>query len=251
MRSRFSSAALIIAAFVAPGAQAAGVWTSAQTLFSTLQNEASAWAITVKQTALSAHQVGQMELDAKKNLATAVGAIDMSNRVTTAVKDYSPAFGQPNTIKCVAQEQGKLHVEAVGQQARDAGRLMQTFAAGRVGSQADADQERFDMHRSMYCTVSEAKQGICELTPNGMQGWDVDYSGTMGQMTLAPEAESAGYAYAAMLADTRAEAGSDCGSAACSAAQAAQLAQAAIGSAAANTIVGQVTERRLPMLTGQ
>jgi len=226
-------------------------WVSVATFISTMQTEASAWAISVKQTALSANVIAQVDNDSKKQLANAVGAISMSDRVRTAVTSFDPAVGQPVTIKCIAQENGKLFVEAQSQRGLDASRLMASYASQRVGSRAAADQSALDMHRDTYCTVSEAKQGLCTLSPNGMQGWDVDYSGAFSEKTLAPEAETAAYAYTAMITDTRAEAQIDCHSTACNAAQAQQLATSAMSAMAANSLIGQVTDRRVPMLTGQ
>lgn len=226
-------------------------WASVATFISTMQSEASAWAISTKQTALSANVISQMDNDSKKQLANAIGAISLSDRVMKAVTSFDSAVGQPVTIKCIAQENGKLFVEAEGQRGLDAARLMASYSSQRVGSRAAADQSALAMHRDTYCTVSEAKQGLCALSPNGMQGWDLDYAGAFSEKTLAPEGEAAAYAYTAMITDTRAEAQIDCSSAACNAAQAQQLATAAMGAMAANSLIGQVTDRRVPMLTGQ
>lgn len=226
-------------------------WASVVTFISTMQTEMSAWAITVKQTALSANVVSQMDSDSKKQLANAAGAISMSDRVMRAAVSFDPAVGQPVTIKCIAQENGKLFVEAQSQREMDAAKLMASYSSQRVGSKAAADQAALAMHRDTYCTVSEAKQGMCTLNANGMQGWDVDYAGPFSEKTLAPEGEAAAYAYTAMITDQRAEAQIDCTSAACNAAQAQQLATSAMSAMAASSLVGQVTDRRVPMLTGQ
>lgn len=226
-------------------------WDSVIAFINTLRNEASAWAVSVKQTSVAAHQESQAEVTAKKQLATAMGAISMSDRVMKAVTSFDSELGQPVTIKCVAQQNGKLHVEADSQRQKDAARLMASFASNRVGSKAVANAEVLTMHRDTYCTVSEAKQGMCSLSANGMQGWDVNYAGAFSEKTLAPEGEVAAYAYAAMIADARAEANSDCTTTACAAAQSQQLATAALSAMAANAIIGQATDRRMPMLTGQ
>jgi len=226
-------------------------WASVLTFISTMQTEMSAWSVTVKQTALSANVVSQVDSDSKKQLANAVGAIDMSDRVMKSATSFDSAVGQPVTIKCTAQEQGKLFVEAVSQRDKDTARLMANYAAQRVSSRASADQETLTMHRDTYCTVSEARQGMCSLNANGMQGWDMDYAGPFSEKTLAPEGEVAAYAYTAMITDQRAEAQIDCTTVACNAAQSQQLAASAMAAMAANSLVGQATDRRVPMLTGQ
>lgn len=226
-------------------------WASVVAFVQALKNEASALAVSVKQSGVAAHQATHAETTAKKQLAAAMGAISMSNRVMKAITSFDSELGQPVSIKCIAQQNGKLHVEADSQRQKDAARLMASYASNRVGSKAVADAEVLSMHRDTYCTVSEAKQGMCSLAANGMQGWDVNYAGAFSEKTLAPEGEVAAYAYAAMIADSRAEANSDCASTACAAAQARQLATAAMSAMAANSIVGQATDRRMPMLTGQ
>lgn len=226
-------------------------WASVLTFISTMQTEMSAWSVTVKQTALSANVVSQVDSDSKKQLANAVGAIDMSDRVMKSATSFDSAVGQPVTIKCTAQEQGKLFVEAVSQRDKDTARLMANYAAQRVSSRASADQETLAMHRDTYCTVSEARQGMCSLNANGMQGWDMDYAGPFSEKTLAPEGEVAAYAYTAMITDQRAEAHIDCTTVACNAAQSQQLAASAMAAMAASSLVGQATDRRVPMLTGQ
>lgn len=226
-------------------------WASVLELIKSMQSEAGAWAVSVKQSAVVANQESTAELTSKKQLATAIGAIGMSDKVMRSVVSFSPDLGQPATIKCDAQQNGKLFVEAESQRDKDASHLMASFASQRVGSRAVADTDRLNMHRDTYCTVSEAKQGMCTLSPNGMQGWDVNYSGAFGEKTLAPEGEVAAYAYAAMISDTRAEAQTDCKTTACAAAQSQQLATAAMGAMVASSIIGQVTARRVPMLTGK
>lgn len=223
-------------------------WSSIVAFITTMQTEMSAWAINVKQTSLAAHQITSAEVYSKKQLATAIGAINMSDRVSKAVTSFDSELGQPMTIKCEAQKQGKLFVEAVAQRDRDSSKLMTSYSSQRVGSRAEADFEILNIHKNTYCSIAEAKQGICELTPNGMQAWDTDYSGAFTEATLSPEGELAGYAYTAMVTDLRAEAQADCSSASCSAAQSHQLAASAFTAMSANSLVGQVVHRRVPVL---
>lgn len=226
-------------------------WGSIAAWLKTLNNEQSAWSVSVKQTSVAAHQESQGEVTGKQQLATALGAISMSVRLIDSITSFDPKLGQPVTIKCIAQQNGKLHVEAESQRKKDAARLMASFSSSRVGSKVEAETEVLVMHRETYCTVSEAKQGLCILSANGMQGWDLNYAGPFSEKTLAPEGEIAAYSYAAMLSDTRADIHADCKTAACIAAQYQELEDAAISSMVASSIVDQTTDRRLPMLTGQ
>lgn len=229
----------------------ANALVSAATWIQNMQTEMSAWSVTTKQTAVSTQQTATSVQLADQQLATAIGAISMSDRVTDAITSVDGNIGQPVTVKCEAQKDASLQIEARQQMTYDRAKLMSTFASTRVASSAAAERERIALHKDSYCTVSEAKAGYCSLTPNGMQGWDVNYGGAFGETTLPAEGELAGYAYAAMVADTRAPAALDCKSAACAAAASEQLGLAAVGTMVADTFVGQTLERRVPVLTGK
>lgn len=226
-------------------------WDSVVTFLKTMQDEVSAWSVTTSQTAVGAQQQNESQLRAQGLLATAIGAIEMSDRVGSAIAAVDPLVGQPLRLLCEAQTEGQLRIEALGQRDRDTARLMASFAGSRVSSQAAAQAETLATRRDRYCTVSEAQAGACELVANGMQGWDSNYAGFASQMTLSPEAELAGYAYAAMVTDTRISAVTDCTSMECSGAHVNQMRVAAMSTLAANSLVGQVVDRRVPILTGQ
>ena len=234
---------------VAPSARAIS-WESVVQFIKTMQSESSAWAVTTKQTAVSANQAAESFKASQQQLATAMGAIAMSDRVRAAVASVDSTVGQPVSLKCAAQAAASTQVAAWEQSSRDRTKLMATFAGNRVATRAHGERERLALHRDSYCTVGEAKSGMCELKANGMQGWDSNYGGAFGERTLAAEGELAGYAYAAMVADHRAPAALDCRSKACAAAAADQLALSAAGTMVADAFVGQVLERRVPMLTG-
>src|SRR5438309_819571 len=88
-------------------------WQSVLALLQKMFNEASAWAVSVKQTALSANVVARNRVNSQVTLANAMSTIDLDGRVLDALRDFhSDLGGQPMTIKCLAQEDGKLFVEA-------------------------------------------------------------------------------------------------------------------------------------------
>jgi hypothetical protein len=226
-------------------------WASVLSFVQTMQSELSAWSVTTKQTSVAANQEAQASHTTQKVLATAIGAIAMSERVRDAVMSVDGQWGQPVTIKCTAQKGAAMQVEAWSQVDLDRAKLMGTFSSTRVASRGHAERERMALRKDSYCTVGEARSGMCELKANGMQGWDSNYGGAFGERTLAAEGELAGYAYAAMVSDVRAPAALDCTSKACGSAASEQLALSAVGTMVADSFVGQVLERRVPVLTGK
>ncbi|HEN3280861.1 TPA: hypothetical protein U5D21_002708 [Yersinia enterocolitica] len=227
----------------------AASWLSVSQLATTMQQESSAMAITVKQTAISANQEALGILNTAKTVAVARGAIQMTNRVVDAFTSFEPVFGQSSTNSCLAHMQNSYVMDSSAQSRKDAMSLMQNFTSKRISSQAAADTEIISIHKDVYCTVGEAKAGSCTLKPNGMQGWDSNYSGAFTQRTMSPDAELAAYAYTAMITDTRAPQAIDCKSASCQSASLQQLASSSVASMAANSFIGQITDRRIPELT--
>ncbi len=227
---------------------------SFQTILNLIRNawkEGAAFAVETLQTSVASNQISQAHVNAKLQLSTALASLHTSARIADAVVSVHPDIGQPNTLKCVAQQDGKLAVEAQAQRGYDAQRMMRSYTNSRVSSPAEGDMARMNLHRDIYCTVSESRMGACEAKPNGLQGWDVNYAASFGQKTLAPEGELAAYAYVAMITDVRAPAAIDCSSVACATASMQQMAAAAQGSMAAGALISQVTDRRMPMLTGE
>jgi hypothetical protein len=241
----------LVFALAMVGQPAHAQFASIAQFLQTMQSEMSAWAVNTKQTAVAANQEAQSSQTSAQQLATAIGAIDMASRVGNAALSFDGTLGQPVTIKCVAQKNAAMQVEAWSQVALDRSKLMATFASTRVASKAQAERERVGLRKDSYCTVGDAKSGFCKLKANGMQGWDANYGGAFGERTLPAEGELAGYAFAAMVADTRAPVAMDCKSKSCAAAASQQLALASAGSMVADAFVGQVLERRVPMLTGK
>lgn len=233
-----------------PSAQA-WTWQSIVTWYNTMVGEASAWNIYSQQVKLSSTIQATASQHAQQQLATAIGAISMAGRMVDTVASFDGTLGQPVTLKCEAQKNAMVQAVAWEQVTLDRAKLMGTFASTRVASTSEGERERITLHRDNYCTIAEARAGMCELKANGMQGWDSNYAGAFGEQTLAAEGELAGYAYAAMVADTRAPAALDCKSTACAAAASEQLALAATGTMVADAFLGQVMERRVPVLTGK
>lgn len=226
-------------------------WASVLQFVKTMQLELSAWAVTTKQTSVAANQVAEADRRSAQQLATAMGAITSAERLGRTVIAFDQSLGQPLTNGCRAHKDATMQVEAWDQVRRDRAKLLTTFASTRVSDSTRSQRERMGLHSDSYCTVGEAKSGVCVLKANGMQGWDTNYAGAFGERTLSAEGELAGYAYVAMVADVRAPAGLDCKSAACGAAASEQLALAAAGTMVADALVGQVLERRVPMITGK
>lgn len=241
---------LAATAFIASAVANASFLSVAQ-LLATMQREASAWSVQIKQTAVAASQQNAATLRSAQTVSTANEIMLKSNRIVDATRDYSPRFGQPDELKCAAQANRVVVLESFSQRDKDLSAMMQSYSSSRVGSQAVANQTKLSTRKSSFCSQDEAKAGVCELVPNGMQAWDSNYAGAFNELTLAPETELAGYEYVAMVTDNRSSAFADCKSAACDAAAHKSHAATAFSSMAAFSLAGQIADRRMTTFEGE
>ena len=249
MKTRWVIRASIgVGALALAGSAHAFSWASIVAWFTTMQREVSAIAIQTKQNAVAANQIADAEVNTRKTLSVAMGALMASERVRDVVRDYDPQIGQPMLLKCNAQMERGLQVDAFNQAARNTRLFVSSYATVGADSRVTAQRDVLQQRRELFCSVSEAKAGLCELKPNGMQGWDTMYDGPFGNLTMTPDFELAAANYIANLADIRAPKSIYCKSEACATAQQKQIESVAIGSMVAASLTGQLSDRRITEL---
>lgn len=214
-------------------------------------SEGTYWKLVANQTRVSADRQVETQKKSNQQLADAFDLIRKQERLTDAIRDHGAATGQPQSIGCVALEHADLEMRARQQATLDAAKLMQSFADSRQRSGAQTSRQIREKLKSEYCTVSEAKQGICELRGNGMQGWNRNYAAAYSSETLSPEAENAAYDYAELASAGPGDEVIECEGAACDRNRLTSLAQTAVSSLVAGTYVGQAASRRSPVMTGE
>lgn len=241
-------AALAVGLLAAAGSANAFSWASILAWFTTTQREVSAIAVQTKQNAVAANQIADAEVNTRKTLSVAMGALMASERVRDVVRDYDPQIGQPMLLKCNAQMEREVQVGVTHQAVLNAGRFTRSYANQRAESKVAAQRDVLQQRREFFCSVSEGKQGLCELKPNGMQGWDTNYDGPFGNLTMTPDIELAAANYIANLADLRPSKAIYCKTEACATAQQKQIEATAVGSMVAASMTGQLSSRRITQM---
>ena len=254
---RRNSHALVGVAFGAailgasPLADAQVSWQTVVQYVKMILTEGTHWKLVATQTRISADRQVETQQKANQQLAGAFDLIRKQERLTDAVRDHGAATGQPESIGCAALEHADLALRARQQAELDSGKLMQSFADSRQHSATQARDNIMKKLKDEYCTVSEARQGICELRGNGMQGWNRNSAGAFSFETMSPEAENAAYDYAELVSSPARDEVIECEGAACDQNQLTSLGQKAVASLIADTYVEQAASRRSPVLTGK
>jgi hypothetical protein len=89
------------------------VFSVLTTLYNNLVNEASAWAISVKQSAIAANQMVQSKVQSTKTLVEAMSSIKQSARINEAMVNYSSSLGQPLSTQCREMNQAKAILKKI------------------------------------------------------------------------------------------------------------------------------------------
>lgn len=181
-------------------------------------------------------------------LALSIGAIKQTEHARKAVIDYSGTFGQPESNLCAALAENSVMMRTMEKSNEDWKGRMASFSNRKTGSALEYRQNIQVAHQD-FCSIGEAKQGICKLKPDGMQAWDSDYSGFSNQNNLSVQAETGAVAYVNTLSSQLPlpDAGADCKSVSCIQAKSQMLSATARSSMVTANMLSQVGIRRNPI----
>ncbi len=104
------------------------VLSSIVSFLKTSISELSAWAVSTKQTALSAQQISDYHKAQNSYLATSIQTIAQNNRLLSVTKDYSAQFGIAPSMSC----QQRAIYQAAWQQAHTQDEQTDVYANQRI-----------------------------------------------------------------------------------------------------------------------
>ncbi len=125
----------------------------------------SAVAVATKQEGVSANQVVDATRNAGQTLVNAVRAQRINDATVKAYLDYSPATGQ-GFDACGTVVRNRTLDKAFDDAPGSARKLVSQLDAApgtMVQSRVSAMANRLDLHRTKFCTPSEASAGLCTL----------------------------------------------------------------------------------------
>lgn len=155
----------------------------------------SSFKITTRQASVSSDKVSTVKLQAAQAASSAV--LDVYNRgqVRQIWNDYGPtgqlvdpcyqlALADTSATIKSRTDASTQNAAALVYSTSDGGSTRAAGAAGLFGGMeqrttvpyAGSVGQRVQRHQQKYCSVSEAGLGFCNLTPNGMQSGDSDFS---------------------------------------------------------------------------
>jgi hypothetical protein len=212
----------------------------------------SAVKVSTAQTSLSAQQVSLGSIEAGKAFANAYSTNAIHNDTVGAIADYFPGY-LPSSSRCDAITKSQLQVEAGAQAGRDSRKLADALSSAMADNQRDVKKAKSDIHRNLYCSVEEAKSGLCEIRVDGLQSADADYSvAFLGNATISPEVEISGMSYVANVADVSTGAETSlCNTPECISAMMNTSRDQAIYSMVGSVFSDQLAARRIPVMSGK
>lgn len=197
------------------------------------------------QDAANAQRQSQTLASSAKMVANSMAGVDMVDRYINVKIDHHPRTGLPLSNKCAAVQTQNHVVDAADMSRRDRHALQASFAVNRYIPASDWFTQQHERHTELYCSVSEAKQGMCELKPNAMQGFDSNYAAVTSEPTLSPEMELAGYDYITNLVYETNSIPKDCATEACQIHLVNDQRRRAVATMVSYTLLDQIASRRV------
>lgn len=218
-------------------------WSSVLQWVISLNNDNSAWSVTTKQTALTSNQIASNDVRATSMLSIAIGSLNQTERQKKNIIDYSASFGQPESNLCLAISQLNSFVKNMEAQKKDLRGRMASYGNDIQTSKVELNQSLQILHQD-FCSVSESKQGLCKLKANGMQAWDVDYSGFTSQNNIEGTSEIGAIAYVKRISPSIISSKNQCKTNLCTDVRIQNLTNVARASMITNTFLSQVSIRK-------
>lgn len=238
---------LFIFVFFVPLISYALTWSTVAQWLQSLNYDASAWAVVTKQTSVTSNQIASNDIQTLKLLSVALGAISQAERQKKIMIDYNANFGQPESNLCLSISQQNSFIKNMEQKNDDIKQRMTNFSNQIYISQTDLKNTLLTSHQD-FCSINEAKQGLCKLKPNGMQAWDIDYSGFSSKNNLEGMAEIGALAYVKRLSASLAQTDFKCKSNSCKDLHIQNMTYAARSSMVTNTLLSQISIRKNSLL---
>lgn len=212
------------------------------------QQVKGAYSVLTQQKAIGSQQQAESAKNAHQALATAIGAINMSDRLLKFMVDDAGRLGSSQTTSCVVfanQQAEKIKLVQSSIYARD---MVSNFMKVMMSNSSEAEANRIERHKN-YCSIAEANMGICSILPNGLQSGDSNYSLVFNHNKLQSDTHKAATDYIANIVDNRYSAQDICSNAQCISKQIDYITRTSGNSLSAFVLSNQVSQR-LPYNVG-
>lgn len=143
-------------------------------------NILSAFSVFTKQEAVSSSQKSSMVHNSIQQLATAIGAIGMSERMKEALINFNSSTGQPESLRCDAQNTSKKTVIIRAEQDIETSDITKTVSSYPSNNLQAKEDKLVSSHAKYYCSDTDQEQGFCQVKSSSFQNWDIDYQKAFG-----------------------------------------------------------------------
>jgi hypothetical protein len=228
----------------APFSADAIVFSSIIALYKILMGEAGAWAVSVKQTAVSANQIVQVTHQSNKTLTEAISVINQQQRIVKATVDYNSLTGQPLSTQCV----GMLGTKAIidKKQIIDKTNLQQSIEFSSKVTQSGSENfiNKMAKMQAKYCSELEKQTGICDKVSE-KSNLDSNFAHNFTKSDLTKEEAVVAQDYISNVITPKIDINSQCTSSNCHSSASSELQYNAVLSMASFSLNNQINQRRI------
>lgn len=145
----------------------------------------SALQINTKQTAIGANQIVDNQTRNSQMIVAGIQSVDKNFQMKKAILESGTNLALPDSAFCsaiVEREQTDLNRDLKDFNVKQ---YMNDLSGKMYSHSSDEEKAPYAMHFATSCSVEEAKMGVCNLIPNGLQYGDIDSSFVFSRSRLS------------------------------------------------------------------
>lgn len=207
----------------------------------------SAVRVTSQQTAVNANQIIDNQTRDSQMLVAGIQSVDKNIQMKKAILESGTNAALPDSAFCTALEEREQTGINHNLKEFNVKKYMETVSGKIFSTSSDEDMTPYAMHFAISCGVEEAKMGICNLIPNGLQYGDIDSSFVFSRNRLSEQQATVALNYPAIAANEVVPVGlMGCDSSTCTDFQNKYMAGSTLASLANYSVTNNVMQRVTP-----
>lgn len=207
----------------------------------------SAMRVTTQQTAVTANQIVDNQTRDSQMIVAGIQSVDKNIQMKKAILESGTNAALPDSAFCSALEEREQTDLNRNLKDYNIKKYMEDVSGKMFSTSTDEEFTPYAMHFAISCGVEEAKMGICNLIPNGLQYGDIDTSFVFSRSRLSEQQATVALNYSSIASNNVVPVGlMGCESSACTNFQDKYMTGSTLSSLANYSVANNVMQRITP-----
>lgn len=207
----------------------------------------SAVRVSTQQTAVSANQIVDNQTRDSEMIVAGIQSVDKNIEIKKAILNSGTNAALPDSAFCTALEEREQTDLNRNLKDFNVFKYMQDVSGKLFSNSTDEATSPYAFHLATSCGVEEAKMGVCNLIPNGLQYGDIDTAFVFSRSRLSEQQATVALNYSSIASNNVVPVGlMECSSSTCVDFQNKYMAGSTLSSLANYSVANNVMQRTTP-----